>query len=823
MNELPSLDSSAAPDMPTTHLSEGRAIRQNQALNGALLKAAKKSREKQVEALIRSGKVDLNVQNAKGATPLHLAVKRDNLPIVKILIAHGADPNAVDHDKNSPLHVILPENPLEDLYRRFNELEKFYAELKKSKNISLESFDKLESLLRKGNDSALQYFKTGKKDMPLSRLKKSQELLINSQELLINVGDYISSKNISSGSNEKKVDFRRKKLELKVDKKKETRTHLPTLIKQNENNSNHLKILKVLLVAGGNSHLLNRAKKSPLHIMETNRAKDLIEVVQKHEAEIQQRKEMALMQAYNPEEWGFLFQQFFDKFKAFKSTVAVTKDTVQLVFFNSNFFEIVKDKLQNCFDSSHLQIDENMQIILKNPPQKVWKRVENALNPPRIVLKLNRNRFGLSKNELALKEEEHKKNLQALEERYYQLEKENREKEKSFEEANYKQMIEREQHSIAKKRQKESSQNINKTPKKKHFKNKAHSQSKHHEIDRKSHSTPPLQPSLSLPQLPKNPLLPKTGIAPFPLKKPALERVDKKEAKQPLPLIQEEDKVSYKAAYQTLYHLIDLLNKIDSSDAVLFKDNETHQLIIQNGLSYYLMRFFECVYPYTDPSESFSWLVNKYVIKKSLARQLRNQIRHADQISEIKVLQLARWMIRAELPRKLAALKDPLPVDRKIYSIDEITIRGFQLDPKMVEIASLTKKERYENICREIQNIMLIKEFLKDPSISQEMQIHAESAIKKCFSNISVCLQKLPRYINDRYNQNGCFNFIKQVHCAGIDIGHFMGEETLIQVDENRTIIALDEIRWENLFFLTQNIELLQCELSELLEPVQNL
>lgn len=813
MNELPSLDSSAGgttPDM-ATHLSEGRASRQNQALNGALLKAAKKNNEKQVEALIRSEKVDLNVQNAKGATPLHLAVKRDNLPIVKILIANGADPNALDHDKNSPLHVISPENPLENFNRHFNELEKFYVEVKKTKNISQESLGKLESLLGKHSNSCLHYFKTGRKDIPPSRLKKIHELTLN---IIV----YLSSLYKSIDSNKKKVDPRKEKLERRVNLKKETRKPLPAIIKQSENNFNHSKILKVLLVAGGNSHLLNRAERSPLHIMEINRAKDLIEVVQKHEAEIQQKKEMALLQAYNPEEWEFLFQQFFDKFKAFKSTVAVTKDVVQLVFFNSNFFEIVKNKLQNCFDSSHLQIDENMQIILKNPPQKVWKRVENALNPPRIVLKLNRNRFGLSKNELALKEEEHKKNLKALEERYYLLEKENREKEKSFEEANYKQMIEREHHSIAKKRQKERSQNINKTPKKKnHFKNKVHSKSKHPEIDRKSHSTPPLQPSLALPQLPKNPLLPQTGIAPFPLKKPALERVDKKEAKQPLPLIQEEDKVSYKAAYQTLYHLIDLLNKIDSTDAVLLKDNETHQLIIQNGLSYYLMRFFECVYPYTDPSESFSWLVNKYVIKKSLARQLRNQIRHADQISEIKVLQLARWMIRAELPRKLAALKDPLPVDRKIYSIDEITIRGFQLDPKMVEIVSLTKKERYENVCREIQNIMLIREFLKDPSISQEMQIHAESAIKKCFSNISVCLQKLPRYINDRYNQNGCFNFIKQVHCAGIDIGHFMGEETLIQVDENRTIIALDEIRWENLFFLTQNIELLQCELSELL------
>jgi uncharacterized protein len=37
-----------------------------------------------------------------GATPLHIAAQKNNLELVKLLLAHGADINAVDSEHRTP-------------------------------------------------------------------------------------------------------------------------------------------------------------------------------------------------------------------------------------------------------------------------------------------------------------------------------------------------------------------------------------------------------------------------------------------------------------------------------------------------------------------------------------------------------------------------------------------------------------------------------------------------------------------------------------------------------------------------------------------------
>ncbi|KAH9976554.1 ankyrin repeat protein [Russula compacta] len=51
---------------------------------------------------------DINLQNQLGACPLHIAASahdyRDYVDIVELLLDHGGDPNARDHDGSTPLH-----------------------------------------------------------------------------------------------------------------------------------------------------------------------------------------------------------------------------------------------------------------------------------------------------------------------------------------------------------------------------------------------------------------------------------------------------------------------------------------------------------------------------------------------------------------------------------------------------------------------------------------------------------------------------------------------------------------------------------------------
>ncbi len=50
--------------------------------------------------------VDPNVQDKRGRTPLHVAAIRGRIDVVRFLLEHGANPNARDEDSMTPLHLM---------------------------------------------------------------------------------------------------------------------------------------------------------------------------------------------------------------------------------------------------------------------------------------------------------------------------------------------------------------------------------------------------------------------------------------------------------------------------------------------------------------------------------------------------------------------------------------------------------------------------------------------------------------------------------------------------------------------------------------------
>lgn len=56
-------------------------------------------------AVAKAGEVD--VRNAKGETPLHVATRQQNVPFATALLARGASPNAQDAQGDTPLHLAL--------------------------------------------------------------------------------------------------------------------------------------------------------------------------------------------------------------------------------------------------------------------------------------------------------------------------------------------------------------------------------------------------------------------------------------------------------------------------------------------------------------------------------------------------------------------------------------------------------------------------------------------------------------------------------------------------------------------------------------------
>lgn len=72
-----------------------------------------------IELLVMQG-VDVNEPNNLGATPLHVAVMRGDVPAVRSLLRMGADANAAQDNGYTAFHMIAPDTPehiLQLLYR----------------------------------------------------------------------------------------------------------------------------------------------------------------------------------------------------------------------------------------------------------------------------------------------------------------------------------------------------------------------------------------------------------------------------------------------------------------------------------------------------------------------------------------------------------------------------------------------------------------------------------------------------------------------------------------------------------------------------------
>src|SRR5262249_11505741 len=69
----------------------------------ALIKAVRSSETKSVQALITANPVLVSAHDAAGATPLHHAAAFGNLATMKMLLDHGAEVNAGNRRKSTPL------------------------------------------------------------------------------------------------------------------------------------------------------------------------------------------------------------------------------------------------------------------------------------------------------------------------------------------------------------------------------------------------------------------------------------------------------------------------------------------------------------------------------------------------------------------------------------------------------------------------------------------------------------------------------------------------------------------------------------------------
>ena len=57
------------------------------------------------------GRADIEIRNNRQQTPLLLAVAQGHMPIIELLIQHGANINVEDEDGDSCLHLSLMKQP----------------------------------------------------------------------------------------------------------------------------------------------------------------------------------------------------------------------------------------------------------------------------------------------------------------------------------------------------------------------------------------------------------------------------------------------------------------------------------------------------------------------------------------------------------------------------------------------------------------------------------------------------------------------------------------------------------------------------------------
>ena len=65
---------------------------------------AVRDREQAAVQLLVDGGTNLSAKNTEGQTPLHLAVKNDDVSMVQFLLERGADPDATAANGNKPLY-----------------------------------------------------------------------------------------------------------------------------------------------------------------------------------------------------------------------------------------------------------------------------------------------------------------------------------------------------------------------------------------------------------------------------------------------------------------------------------------------------------------------------------------------------------------------------------------------------------------------------------------------------------------------------------------------------------------------------------------------
>lgn len=71
------------------------------------LHSAVAKRHLDIARLLLDHGADPDAPQMGGWTPLHAAVKQENLPLIRLLLAHGADPTRAANDGRTPLHLAL--------------------------------------------------------------------------------------------------------------------------------------------------------------------------------------------------------------------------------------------------------------------------------------------------------------------------------------------------------------------------------------------------------------------------------------------------------------------------------------------------------------------------------------------------------------------------------------------------------------------------------------------------------------------------------------------------------------------------------------------